>query len=280
MATSEHQIDPTVTFVIPVRHPENAKNWQSLTRRLSDTAQSIAAQTHASWRAIVVGNEGAVFPDLPDGFDIVRVDFPPNPQHEMGAAALDAVYEAFRLDKGRRVLAGMLAAGNTGYFMIVDDDDFVSRQIVAHARENCGAPGWSIAKGYVWSEGGHLALLHPQFATICGTSHIIRADLYDLQASFEAANGDYIKTMLGSHVKIESILADRGAPLEPLPFAGAVYRVGHAEAHSKSKGIVQTYVFDQSRISRRVALGNLSRFRLVTPGFAASFGMGAARPGR
>ena len=41
-----------------------------------------------------------------------------------------------------------------------------------------------------------------------------------------------VKDMLGSHRRIRDILKSKGVPLQPLPFRGAVYRVGNAGSHS------------------------------------------------
>src|SRR4051812_47151661 len=83
-----------VTFVIPVRHPDNARNWPALIARLAETARSIAAQTDDGWRAIVVANSGAELPPLPAGFDTVRVTFPPNPLYDLTNDNREAVYDA------------------------------------------------------------------------------------------------------------------------------------------------------------------------------------------
>lgn len=261
-----------MTFIVPVRHQDNAKDWGALKAKLVQTIASIANQTHSDWRGIVVANEGADLPALPDRFEAVRVTFPPNDMHELGLAGREAFYEAFRADKGSRVLSGMLAARDSRFFMIVDDDDFVSAHVVAHAAVNPDASGWTIDRGYIWSDGGNLLLGHDNFHYLCGTSLIVRADLYDLPASFAEASLDWIKTMLGSHIKIAGILAERGTPLESLPFRGAVYRVGHAGSHSQASGILQDYFLKREviRNPRRLA-GNLRRLRYVGGGFRREF---------
>jgi hypothetical protein len=234
-----------ITFIIPVRHQANAKDWTRLKGNLQQTAASIAAQTNSSWNAFVVANHGADLPHLPRNFSDVRVDFPPNVLHDMDSADRETVYRAFRQDKGRRVLAGLIAAHPKGHVMIVDDDDFVSRRLADHVARNPRANGWFIRKGYIWSDGGSLVLRHNSFSHICGTSHIIRADLYAIPDRFDAASPEYIQKMLGSHMQIAGELAGQGTPLMPLPFRGAVYRIGHAGAHSGSKSIWQTF-FDHS----------------------------------
>ncbi|WP_157014534.1 galactosyl transferase [Mesorhizobium xinjiangense] len=253
-----------LTFIVPVRHQDNARDWDLLRTNLAQTVRSISNQTNGDWRGLVVANQGADLPDLPDGFDVVRVDFPPNDMHEMGAASLDEVYEAFRADKGRRVLMGMLAAPDSRYFMIVDDDDFVSSRIVQHVADDPEANGWTIERGYIWDDGGKILLEYDGFDRVCGTSLIVRADLYGVPDRFEDASLDWIKSMLGSHVRIADILAERGTPLAALPFPGAVYRVAHKGSHSQAPSLLVKYFLSREAMKRpRRLLRNLGRLRLI-----------------
>ena len=253
-----------VTFVIPVRHQDNASDWSLLKANLVQTIASISNQTNDDWRGVIVANEGADLPDLPERFVVERVAFPPNDMHELGKASREDFYDAFRADKGRRVLMGMLRARDSRFFMIVDDDDFVSARIVQHASENPDANGWTIDHGYIWDDGGKLLLGDDDFNHLCGTSLIIRSDLYDLPERFEDASLDWIKSMLGSHVRIADILAERGTPLATLPFRGAIYRVSHSGSHSKAPSILVKYFLSWEAFKRpRRMLRNLGRLRLV-----------------
>jgi len=261
-----------VTFIIPVRHPANSADWGRQQANLAQTIRSIAAQTVAGWRAVIVANHGAALPEIPAGVEVARVDFPPNPHHEQGNLDRETFYQAVRLDKGRRILAGMLSRRDTDYFMVVDDDDFISRHLVEHVARDPTRPGWAIKRGYLWSDGSGLLLQHNDFYNFCGSSLIIRSDLYGLPERFAAASDDYVRTMLGSHVKIAPILAGRGTPLAPLPFRGAVYRVGHAGSHSRSRKAL-----DMLQLSRRhpaewwPALKTLAKIRGLTAARRAEF---------
>jgi hypothetical protein len=239
-----------VTFIIPVRHQDNARDWGALKANLTQTMASISNQTSDDWRAVIVANEQADLPALPERFEVERVTFPPNDMHERGGAELEDFLEAFRFDKGRRVLKGMLRARDSRFFMIVDDDDFVSARIVEHAAAHADANGWLINRGYVWNDGGRLLLQHEEFNQLCGTSLVIRSDLYALPGRFDDASCDWIKVMLGSHVRIGGILAERGTPLAALPFRGAVYRVAHAGSHSTAPSLLRTYFFSAGAIRR------------------------------
>ena len=253
-----------VTFIIPVRHQDNARDWSLLKANLVQTIASISNQTNDDWRGIIVANEGADLPDLPERFSVERVTFPPNDMHEIDKANIEDVYDAFRADKGRRVLMGMLRARDSRFFMIVDDDDFVSARIVQHVSENPDANGWTIDRGYIWDDGGKFLLGYDEFNHLCGTSLIIRSDIYGLPERFEDASLDWIKSMLGSHVRIAGILAERGTPLAALPFRGAVYRVAHGGSHSKAPSLLVKYFLSWEAIKRpRRMLRNLGKLRLV-----------------
>jgi hypothetical protein len=253
-----------VTFIIPVRHQDNARDWGLLKANLGQTVASIANQTNSDWRGIIVANEGADLPDLPERFDVERVSFPPNDMHELGKGSIEDYYDAFRIDKGRRVLMGMLRACDSRFFMIVDDDDFVSARIVQYVSENPDANGWTIDHGYIWDDGGKLLFEYDDFNQLCGTSLIIRSELYGLPKRFEDASLDWIKSMLGSHIRIADILAERGTPLAKLPFRGAVYRVAHGGSHSKAPSLLTKYFLSWEALKRpKRMLRNLGKLSLV-----------------
>ena len=264
---------PLVTFVIPVRHQSNAKDWQALKARLSVTLASIAAQTSDDWEGIVVANRGADLPEMPKGFRAELVDFPPNALHDRdGVKDLEPYYDATRMDKGRRILTGMLAGRDSRYFMVVDDDDLVSRDIVEYVSRHDGANGWAISHGYVWTEGGRLLFGHDNFHRICGSSHIIRSDLYELPESLEAADADWLKARVGSHIRHVGTLAERGTPLAYLPFVGAIYRVGHGGSVSRSRGILRKHVVTRATLKRPDQLvRNLLKLRWLSSGIRQQF---------
>lgn len=259
-----------LTFVIPVRHQENAKDWGLLKRRLGETITSISGQSSDLWRCIIVANEGADLPPLPSNFSAARVTLPPNPMHERAGADLHAFYKSVRLDKGSRVLAGVRAS-KSKYVMVVDDDDFIDRNLVKFVSDNQDKNGWFFKSGFVWEDGGKHVYRHPRFNHFCGTSHIVKRSLLNVPEQGDV-DIDYVKRMLGSHMTIERELAENGTPLEPLPFEGAVYRIGHAGAHSRSQTLAKTFLLRRSTLLRpwRV-IGALTRIRRLDRPMARRF---------
>ncbi|WP_298933747.1 galactosyl transferase [uncultured Ramlibacter sp.] len=253
----------TLTFIIPVRHQDNARDWSRLKANLAQTVASISNQADGDWNGVIVANEGADLPDLPDRFRVEWVQFGPNLMHEKGGGSTEDFLDAFRIDKGRRVLKGMLSSRDSRFFMIVDDDDFVSSRLAGFVAQHTEAPGWTVNLGYIWDDGGNLLLQHDKLNHVCGTTLIVRSDLYGLPQRFEDASQDYIKTMLGSHRRIDDILTARATPLRQLPFRGAIYRVGHAGSHSQAPKILRKYVWNWGALRRPQQLLNLLRLRPV-----------------
>lgn len=269
--------DETValTFVIPVRHPSNCPDWAALVSRLRQTVASVEAQKSPSWRAVIVVNSGAHIPEFSERVSVVRVDFAPNAHFEK-AGDLDRFRDSVRRDKGYRVLHGMRAAGPTNYFMVVDDDDFVSSKLVNFVSENLGAAGWRVENGLVWSEGSRFVLVYSDFYNFCGTSLIVRSDLYRLNR-WEESEPDprWVSEMLGSHVLIAPHLEAEKTPLQPLPFLGAVYRVGHKGAHSQSYSVALRFLLNPRilRRSPRELVRHWRNMRRLTPELRAQFEM-------
>jgi glycosyltransferase involved in cell wall biosynthesis len=255
----------TLGFIIPVRHQDNSSDWNSLIENLKQTMDSINNQSDPDWKCVIVANEGARLPELPPKFEVKRVDFPPNEFHERGTVDLETFRDVFRLDKGKRVLEGMKHAKDSRYFMIVDDDDLVHRDLVEFAKNNSDKNGWFIKRGLVWNSGGNLLMLHNNFHRFCGTSHIVRSDLIDLEINQKDNNHEYIKRILGSHMSIEQELSASGNMIDPLPFHGAIYRVGHSNAHSKSPRIFRTFIANKNTLkSPKTLIKSIIKLRLLT----------------
>ena len=263
-----------LTFVIPVRHPENAASWRDLQDNIAQTFASVAGQLHPSWRAYVAVQEGADLPPLPPGIQDVRVRFPPNPAYSPHGQSRREFHEAARLDKGRRVLAALLAAGPTSHVMVVDDDDFVSNRLAGTVAEAAPGTAFRFDEGFVWSPGSRMLMTHQDFSNLCGTSAILPFVALGLPHSLEAASPDYVKTMLGSHVLVLAALEQQGQIFTPLPYPGAVYRVGHVNAHSRSQGVLRAHLANGGMIRNpRRMLQNLQLMRRYGKLERAEFGL-------
>lgn len=264
-----------ITFIIPVRHFLNAKDWGQIEKNLSSTALSLENQTSDNWRCVIVANKGSSIPNFSDKFSIVWVDFEPNPFFDKDSHSIEKVHDFVRLDKGKRVLAGMKSQLESKYYMIVDDDDFVNKDLVSFVEANPGQNGWFINKGYVWKENSNFVYKCFFFDQLCGTSLIVKNELYEpASLDFDKDQND-IKQRLGSHVMLKQLLAESGQNLLPLPFFGATYRIGNINAHSRSTNIFSTFILPNIKQGRYLqALRALSCIRYCTDKIRYSFRLG------
>jgi hypothetical protein len=267
-------------FIIPLLHPQNATSWDHVLDLLERTLKSVSNQTASEFKVILVYNEGSRLRSYHPGVIYHPINLPPNPLYELGSST-EQGRNSFRLDKGKKCLAGLYRARefsnpqSPAYVMFVDADDCVSSRMVEFASHSSQSNGWFVDQGYLYKEGGHLMYhLQTNFSRLCGTCHVIRYDLFDLPLQMEAVSQEYILRGLGSHIFIREMLAEKGTPLDPLPFAGAVYVFGHGDNHSQTPGY-RSLILGRSRKSKGFSktLRMLSHFRLQTNSLRREFGL-------
>ncbi len=234
-----------LVFVTSLRHPKNSNSYDKVERLLEKTLASVCAQTCEDFRVLVVCHR---VPDIhfdPRFVEFVIVDFPPPSKLGGPQTGIQAV----RLDKGSKLIAGILEARKfkPTYVMIFDADDRVSNRIAEHARANPDENGWYLYEGYTYADQGSMIKKKVDFHLLCGTSHIIRFENLELgephidpksqQQILDFFGERFTKNIIGCHMTIKEYFHSLDAPLKPLPFPGAVWVLNTGENHSGSGGI-------------------------------------------
>jgi hypothetical protein len=224
-----------LVFITSVRHPHNATDYSRVERLLRRTLASVCAQNDPNFRAIVVANRPLRFA-TPKMVETVVVDFPAPSDHH--GAQIDR--EAILRDKGTKLAVGVLAARRhpATHIMPFDADDFVSRRLAGFVNNHPTATGWYLPKGHAYYERRGLTRHLDNFHERCGTSFVIRQDLYgpaDLpvtatqDALYDGFGEFVVRELLGSHRVALKHLRATGTPLQPLPFRGAAYTLETGE---------------------------------------------------
>lgn len=220
-----------LSFVVPIRHPDNVTDRPEQFRHLGDTFRSIGAQEGDDWEVIVVANPRQILPELARNMRVRWVEFPPNAA-TAEARTIAEFYGTIQFDKGRRVEAAADEIDPDASIMVVDDDDLVHRglaKFIASRGERCG---WRIDLGYVWLDGSAYLRRAEGFNTRCGTSLIVPREFY-LKYSGESFDAAQATRELGSHKLIfEHIPANR-PKFRDVPFRAAIYRLGHQNASQR-----------------------------------------------
>jgi hypothetical protein len=230
-----------LVFITSVRHPHNATDYDRVERLLQRTLASVCAQIDRDFRVVVVANQPLSFATAKEVETIV-VDFPAPSDHQGPQTGREAILH----DRGTKLAVGVLAARqhSAAHIMRFDADDFVSRHVAGFANRHPDNAGWYINKGHAYYERQGLTHHIEDFHEKCGTSFVIRQDLYGpanlpvtvTQDALYGGFGDFVvRELLGSHRAAQGHFTALGTPLEPLPFRGAVYTLETGENHSGGK---------------------------------------------
>lgn len=206
-----------LVFIIPIKSPKVSTSWTYLSKLFERCLRSVCNQTTSDFKIIVVCNEKPEITFHHPNVQYLQVDFPA-PVNE---------YDAKMDDRSKKVVVGLLAAKeyNPSHVMLVDADDCISKQIAAFVKQNSKSNGWFVDKGYEYIDGSSwISVRRSRFYRMCGTCNIISYKLFTLPEKllpYEQISG-YDRFLTG-HSLATGDLAERGTPLEPLPFPGAIY---------------------------------------------------------
>ncbi len=215
-------------FIVAIRHPETVISLHEQQTALADLFRSIDAQTDRRFAVYVACNPEQILPEHGPYVHRVNVDIPPNTQMAK-AKTLEELYELFRNDKGSRVAAALDVIDRDAYVMIVDDDDFVSSRIVEFVLSQQGErTGWLVDKGYSWTTGSGALYEVDGFHRLCGTSVVAPARYYKYVRK-QGSTRDGIQELGGHRAVVDNARRNK-LTFQPLPFRGAIYRLGHSNA--------------------------------------------------
>ena len=214
-----------LVFTIPIKSAKVAKSWNQTCKLLERTLRSVCHQTSDQFRVIVVCHEKPQVNFSHSHIDYIEVDFPAPKDNR----------ESKVMDRIRKELVSLIYARRFSpcHIMKVDADDCVSTHLAQFVEDYPQANGWFFDKGYIYLEGSrNVFLKRRNFYKWSGTSNILRADLYDFNKlgspAIPKADEDCLAYYV-SHHKIRETMSERGTPIKPLPFWGAVYFIGHGE---------------------------------------------------
>lgn len=130
------------------------------------------------------------------------------------------------------------------YIMTVDADDCISKFLTDFILKSKQSYCYFMNRGYCYSENNQFIRVRKGFYKYCGTSHIIKSDLYDVsdrmlsmlptKISYLSLIPKDIYDLYYTHPNILPFLKSRGIILEELPFLGAIYTLNNLENYSYS----------------------------------------------
>lgn len=247
-------------FLIPLKSQSASHSWKSTCKHLEHTLISIQAQTSEHFEIIIVGTDVPVLHETHPKVTFLSADLP--------ALTLQSRREDKETDKAKKLEHGInhiLKKEITGYVMIVDADDFISRNIVKFIETQSESNGWLIDSGYIHQFGSSLLYRRSSsFCKWCGTSFIVSISVLRQVDIFKRS----LNQLIFPHRDLDEKLANLGKPLQKLPFFAVCYEIGHGQNIYQSS-------WDKIHASN---LGNtfflmkeLLKFRLINRSFYKEF---------
>ncbi|MBM7068314.1 hypothetical protein [Actibacterium sp. 188UL27-1] len=215
-------------LLVPIRHPAMVSDKDHQYRCLEALFGSLAGQSDPRYVLRVICDRSQVLPPLPAQGQRVDVDIPP-PVKPSEQDREQEVLNPFRVDKGRRLLAGLDGVPPEAFVMNVDDDDLLHSDVVRTIQAGSDSTdGWVIDRGYVWFDGSSDIFEADGLHLACGTTIAVRAKHFKF--SDQSALEDDILIELAGHRDWFALLNSDGLSYERVPFRGVIYRRGHANS--------------------------------------------------
>jgi hypothetical protein len=248
-------------FVIPLKSKKVSQSWESTSKLFERSIKSVCNQSESEFRVIVVCHEKPDIEFVHPNVTYIEVNYPVPTQD----------YKSKKLDREQKTAIGIIESRNLNlsHIMVVDADDCISRHLAKFVSLNRESYGWFINKGYSYKDRSKLIkIIRKGFDRYCGTSIIIRADLYNFPIDKnEDELGDYMYRFY-EHRQIRSTLTERGTPVDSLPFVGAVY-IEHGDNNYLGKHN-SSIISLKSRISRAKSYFD---YRLLTTKIRQDFSL-------
>lgn len=267
-----------LVFVVPIKSAQISTNWEVFSVLVERTMKSISQQTSQNFKIVAVCHEIPVMKFQHPNLEYVQVDFLPPTDENIAAAdsadnpdPLNYRNGAKEADKAKKIMKGVEYGKkyNPSYYMVVDADDCINKNIVKFVEENPNEnAGWYFKKGYIYNEGSNLIFLNRNtFNVLCGTCIIVKADQMDNLLEKEPKE-------LFNH---DLVNLPNGNKLLPLPFPGAIYSLGNTENYCSTPEAVKKMnsysIFKKGFFENIVRKATKYRIKLVNENFRSKFGL-------
>lgn len=215
-------------FAIPISPKLSDEQWDHLDALLTLTLRSIENQTDHNYTAYVCGHTCP--PVVARGnfrnVEFLKADFP-----------TPASDDQRRRDKRRKrwTIASQVRKRGGGYYMYLDADDLVHKDLVSHILSDDNQVGYLIADGYALDYLNRRIAPIPgawrkQFNEVCGSSGVVYMQPEDLPAEPYPAEPDLdlLYFQISNHTRFASMPMRQGKLLEPIPFPAGIYTLNHS----------------------------------------------------
>lgn len=218
-------------IVIPLKSKKVSENWELTSKLLEETILSIRNQSSDAYKVVVVGHEEPVLSQESKSLiDFISCDFGFRRINHTGEINHYKQID-YILDKNRKLALGLkwLEERSSDYYMVLDADDLIHKDLVSFVVENKHQNGYIINSGYEFFVNRKKLIKRQDMANICGSTTIIHKNLFALPSEISDNTMASIPWCYLSHSHMESYFKEKGFPLRSIPFPALLYKLAHGQ---------------------------------------------------
>lgn len=206
------QINP-FWFVIPLRGKASSNDWEAVSRDVRRTLRSVLNQSDGRFRVLL---SCAEVPDLANISDERLTIL-------TGAYPVARTFMEKASDKRakKRAAGAYLGERGGGYVMLLDADDYVSRDLVKHVLTSDNRSGYYFDEGYILYALTNTFEKIGSFFKKCGSCYVTYFEPEELPKNRTDENTAF--EAYKNHRLARETAAEQGKMLERVPFPAAVY---------------------------------------------------------
>ena len=241
-----------IVFAISLKSRIVSRNWDHVQASLSKTLRSILRNTDQNFRIIIAGHEKPDIKEIEHSqVTWLSVDFPPPVPP---GNALE-----FHVDKRhkRRVIGAYLREiGFSGYFMVLDADDWIHYRFVEYIRSQPITDAFVLTKGIMINQGLKEVWVRNRFYRGCGSSAVVYFSNKDFPITSKKEEAEKLPfgmtTMHHPRVPQDLKAINKDFKEVDLPFVS--YVLGHGDNISVISGNRSNRVSAKTYKTKRVKL--------------------------
>ncbi|MEP7702669.1 glycosyltransferase family A protein [Paraglaciecola sp. 25GB23A] len=234
-------------FLLALKHPDTANDYQNVERLLSNTLHSVVGQTVEDFRVVVVCNRLPQVSIQDDRIHFHVVHFPAVAK-ENGKLNVEQKFT----DKGSKYLSGLLYAKqfNPIYVYILDSDDWVNTNFIAFLNSAPAHPIWYVDKGYFVNLDKKEYKKRSGLVRYCGSTFVYDYQFLMSEANIhqnissestqkeliDATSHFFVVNLLSNHLINFNYFKNKGFIPKALPFYSACWIQGTGENVSNTAG--------------------------------------------
>lgn len=236
-------------FITSIRHPNNAKNYQTIIDLLKITIESVCGQdTDFPFKFLIVCNEKPNIEVDESVVEFLVVDFP----QPGDGKSLELAFESVLVDKGSKLAAGLAWVNqyNPSKVFIIDADDWVNKDIVGFVSKHRQTSFWHIDTGYLVNMAEKRCTRKHGLCRYCGSTYIYdykqllqlvgytgKLNLVLSQSYITENINDFgMRYLLGDHRRQLGHFHKLGIKISSIPFKAICWVLDTGENHSGKTG--------------------------------------------